>query len=168
MSSLNFIENLEETMDWLHTQGAFLTVKNGDTVNTMTISWGQIGYQWRKPVFMVLVRKSRYTYELLENAKEFTVSIPFSKNLKQALTICGTKTGKDIDKFKECGLYLKEGNKISTPIIENADMHYECKVVYSHPIDINMINDLEVKKLYEDGNYHTLYYGEIVDIYKTK
>ena len=47
-------------------RGAFLTVKADDVVNTMTIGWATIGYIWQRPVFMVAVRDSRYTFTLLE------------------------------------------------------------------------------------------------------
>jgi len=36
--------------------------------NAMAIGWGQVGIIWRKPIFTVLVRPSRYTYELIEEA----------------------------------------------------------------------------------------------------
>lgn len=64
-------------------KGAFLTVKDEEEINTMTIAWGSISYIWNKPIFMVAVRYSRHTYNLIENAKEFTVSIPISGNLKR-------------------------------------------------------------------------------------
>jgi flavin reductase (DIM6/NTAB) family NADH-FMN oxidoreductase RutF len=42
-------------------QGAFLTVKSGEALNTMTIGWATIGHVWRKPIMMVAVRLSRHT-----------------------------------------------------------------------------------------------------------
>ena len=57
-------------------KGVFLTVKQGDNTNTMTIGWGMLGRIWNRQIFMVLVRYSRYTYELIEKADSFTVSIP--------------------------------------------------------------------------------------------
>lgn len=165
---MNFVENLEEGMKWLHTQGAFLTVKNGDEVNTMTISWGSIGFQWSRPVFMALVRKSRYTHEFLEKAKDFTVSIPLNKDLKEALQYCGSKSGRAVDKIKECNLTLKESNKVTTPIIVDAELHYECKILYNQPVIPNLLEDEIKKSVYSDNDYHTLYFGEIVDTYITK
>lgn len=55
--SVNFTLNLEEAMEHLYKKGAFLTGSIDDKVNTMTISWGNIGFQWRKPVFIALVRE---------------------------------------------------------------------------------------------------------------
>jgi flavin reductase (DIM6/NTAB) family NADH-FMN oxidoreductase RutF len=85
-------------------KGAFLTVKLEDKVNTMTIAWGSLGFMWNKPVFIAMVRYSRYTYELIDKAEDFTISLPLQGQLKKALGLCGSKSGRDIDKIKEFGL----------------------------------------------------------------
>src|SRR5690625_4439310 len=111
-------------------KGAFLTVKNKDEVNTMTIGWGSISYIWGMPIFMVAVRYSRHTYRLIDNEKEFTVSIPLNNDLKKELAYCGVQSGRDVNKFEECSLTMMDGQKISTPIIGECELHYECSVVY--------------------------------------
>lgn len=163
--SVNFVENLEKGMEWLHKQGAFLTVKSGDKVNTMTISWGNIGFEWNRPVLTALVRKSRYTYDLIENSDNFTVSVPLNKEMKDALMFCGTKSGREFDKFKECNLSLENGKKVDTPIIGECELHYECKIVYKQPMMPNLLNDEIKEGYYANNDYHTMYFGEIVDCY---
>jgi flavin reductase (DIM6/NTAB) family NADH-FMN oxidoreductase RutF len=146
-------------------RGAFLTAKSGDRVNTMTIAWGSIGYMWNKPVFIAMVRYSRYTYEIIDNAQDFTVGFPLNGQLKEALSICGTKSGRDIDKFRECNLKLIPGHKVDTPLIDECDIQLECKIVYKQPMDgENLAEDLK-KRSYPEGDYHVLYYGEIVGAY---
>jgi len=162
---VNFTEHLESGMEFLHTKGAFLTVKSGDKVNTMTISWGNIGFEWNRPIFMVLVRKSRYTYDLMEKSDNFTVSIPLSVDLKNALAICGSKSGRDIDKFKECNLTLEKSKAVDTPIIGDCKLHYECKIVYKQEMNPALLSKDIVESSYKTGDYHTLYYGEIVETY---
>ncbi|MGH4137423.1 flavin reductase family protein [Clostridium sp.] len=162
---VNFMENLEDGMEVLHTQGAFLTVKSGDKINTMTIGWGTVGYVWNKPIFTVMVRKSRYTYDFMENSDNFTVSIPLSKNLKNELMVCGSKSGRDIDKFKECNLTLEKSKKVDTPIISECELHYECKIVYKQEMNPELLSKDIVEGSYKTGDYHTLYYGEIVETY---
>ncbi|MBK5239934.1 flavin reductase family protein [Clostridium sp.] len=162
---INFTENLEKGMNFLHTQGAFLTVKSGGKINTMTISWGNVGYEWNRPIFTVLVRKSRYTHDLIENSDDFTVSIPLSKDLKNALAVCGSKSGRDIDKFKECKLTLDDSRNVATPIIGECELHYECKIVYKQDMNPKLLSRDIVESSYADGDYHTLYYGEIVTTY---
>lgn len=149
-------------MEHLHKRGAFLTVKHEDKVNTMTISWGNIGYEWGKPIFTILVRKSRYTHELLEKANEFTISIPMSGDLKNELAFCGTKSGNDIDKIKHSKLSLKKSEKIDSPLIGGCGICYECKVVFKHDIDLETLDEEIKEKFYTDDPVHTLYYAEIV------
>ena len=161
---MSFTSNIEKTMNNLHKQGAFLTVKHEEIVNTMTISWGNIGFEWNKPIFTVLVRKSRFTHELIEKTTEFSVSVPLSCNLKQALVLCGTKSGRDIDKIKESGLTLRNGDSITAPSIEGCEMVYECKIVYKQDINPNLLSEEIKNKIYGDDDYHTLYYGEIVKV----
>lgn len=146
-------------------KGAFLTVKHGDRVNTMTIAWGSIAHMWYKPVFMVMVRYSRFTYELIDKAGSFTVSFPLHGQLKDALAVCGTKSGRDIDKIKECGLTLKEGQMVDTPIIDDCDLHIECKIIYKEPLKLETLSSEIKDKYYSQGNQHVLYYGEILKVY---
>lgn len=162
---INFTDNLERGMKFLHTQGAFLTVKSGEKINTMTIGWGNVGYVWNRPIFTVMVRKSRYTINFLEESDNFTVSIPLSKKLKNELMVCGSKSGRDIDKFKECNLTLDKSKKVDTPVIAECDLFYECKIVYKQEMDTKLLSEDIVKNSYENGDYHILYYGEIVETY---
>jgi flavin reductase (DIM6/NTAB) family NADH-FMN oxidoreductase RutF len=161
----DFTKNLELGIKFLHTQGAFLTVKSGDKINTMIIGWGNIGYVWNRPVFTIMVRKSRYTYDLIENSDNFTVSIPLSKGLKNAISVCGSKSGRDIDKIKECNLTLENSEKVDSPIIGECELHYECKIVYKQEMDPELLSKDVQKSSYSNGDYHTLYYGQIVATY---
>jgi flavin reductase (DIM6/NTAB) family NADH-FMN oxidoreductase RutF len=163
--AVKFTQNLEIAMENLHKRGAFLTVKNNDKVNTMTISWGSIGYQWARPIFTVMVRKSRFTHDLLENSDEFTVSIPLTDDLKAALSICGTKSGRDIDKIKEANLTLKEAKSTNTPVISGNSVHYECKVVFKQDIKEESLHSNIMNSSYANGDLHTIYCGEIIECY---
>ncbi|MBE6064160.1 flavin reductase family protein [Clostridium cochlearium] len=162
---MTFEEKLGKAIDLIKEKGAFLTIKDGNKVNTMTIGWANIGYQWRVPVLSVMVRESRYSHELIEKASEFTVSIPMNDKLKKELAFCGSKSGRDVDKIKKCNLKLEKGRNVETPIIDNCEMHFECKIVYKEAMsEENLSKDIK-DKFYKDGNYHTFYYGEILDCY---
>ncbi len=93
-----------------------------------------------RPVFLVLVRGSRYTHELLENAKDFTISIPFDNKMNKALGYCGSKSGRDFDKFKECNLEIIDSKSVESPAIGNCQMIYECKIVYKHNMDLDALD----------------------------
>lgn len=149
-------------------KGIFLTTKTASKVNTMTIAWGAISFIWNKPIFIVFVRYSRDTYKMLENANEFTISIPFNKVLKGELSYCGSKSGRDFDKIKECNLKLLDSRTGNTPVLADCDMHYECKVIYKQAMEPGNIQQLVKDRYYKNNNYHVAFYGEIVDSYITK
>jgi len=146
-------------------KGAFLTVKQDDFVNTMTIGWGNVGFIWNKPVMMVPVRYSRHTYKMIDTVDTFTVSVPVNKDLKEALAFCGTKSGRDFDKIKECNLTLSPGQLVDTPIISDCDLQVECRIVYKQAMEPGTLSS-DIKEMkYPNGDYHVMYYGEIVKAY---
>ena len=82
---VNFNFNAERNLEIL-SKAAFLTTKSGNKINTMVIGWGTTGVMWRMPVFIALVRKCRFTYELLEKSREFTVTFPYA-DMPQAVQL---------------------------------------------------------------------------------
>lgn len=162
MKTIKFNELSRELIDQLM-KGAFLTVKDKNgKLNTMTIAWGTIGYMWFKPVFIVMVRKSRYTFNIIQNAQDFTVSFPLNDQLKKELMTCGTKSGRDMDKFKECHLDTEYVDDIYSPMISACDLHVLCKIIYKQPLDPEYM-DKKVMDVYgSEKDYHTLYFGEII------
>lgn len=146
-------------------EGAFLTVKSGEALNTMTIGWATIGCVWSKPIMMVAVRLTRHTFTLIETADDFTVSIP-SSDMEEELTFCGTKSGRDYDKFKACNLQLVASQKAITPVIKVPGLHYECKIVYKSAVDPTHLSQAYDEVIYPAKDYHTLYFGEILDCYE--
>ena len=166
MKERDYLEQADKLMERIK-RGAFLTVKADDIVNTMTIGWATIGYIWQRPVFMVAVRDSRYTFTLLEKTDNFTVTIPAGDEQNQAVAYCGTKSGRDFDKFTECHLLQKQARCTESPIIDIPGIHYECKIVYRSAMD-NAFLDSGLEKLYPKKDYHTLYFGEILASYETE
>lgn len=162
MKELTFNELSKDLLEQL-SKGAFLTIKdNQNELNTMTIGWGSLGYIWMKPIFMVMVRNTRHTYKLIENTDEFTVSFPLKGQLKKELMTCGTKSGRDIDKFKECNLEIMTLKAFNTPVIKNCDLHLLCKIIYKQALNPEFMTD-KVKSVYgPEKDYHTLYYGELI------
>lgn len=159
-------------------KGVLLTTKSGEDVNTMTISWGTLGVEWAKPIFTVFVRENRFTKKNLDENSEFTINIPYGEFNKRILGYCGTKSGKDVDKVKDMGLTLEEPSSISVPGIKELPLTLECKVIYSQKQDPKKITDENNSKFYPQDidssfhgankDYHTAYYGEIVDAYIIK
>lgn len=146
-------------------QGAFLTVKSGEAINTMTIGWLTIGYVWRTPILMVAVRSSRHTFHIIEGSDDFTVSIP-SSNMRREIEFCGTKSGRDYDKFKECNLQISESQDVSTPIVRVPGVHFECRIIYKSAMDQTYLNEEYDRMIYSENDYHTLYFGKIMKCYE--
>jgi flavin reductase (DIM6/NTAB) family NADH-FMN oxidoreductase RutF len=163
MRTIEYNEKTPELLKILE-KGAFLTTKSGERLNAMTIGWGSVGYSWGKPIFMAMVRKSRYTYDLLEQSREFTVSFP-TDDAKAAIGVCGSKSGRDIDKFSACGLKTLPSTKIDTPVLDIQGIHFECKVLYQNDMLPNTLVAPYEKACYPNGDHHVLYFAEIVASY---
>ena len=149
-------------------KGILLTTAKDGFVNTMTIGWGTVGIEWGKPIFVAYVRDSRYTRELLDVTGEFTVNIPMGEADKKIVSLCGTKSGRDMDKIKELGLHLEESEIIHVPGIREMPLTLECKVIYRNVQDESRLPQNIQNRYYSAINakdYHIAYYGEIVNSY---
>jgi len=145
--------------------GAFLTVRAGAEKNVMTIGWAMMGILWNKPMVMVAVRPTRFTYDIIEKAADFSISIPLV-SMTGELNLCGTKSGRTIDKFKECRLKVVAARKTHTPVLKIPGLHYECRIVYKSAIHPQALHK-DCQALYPMKDYHMLYYGEILAWYET-
>ena len=163
MRDVDFMAAYEGVMKQIK-EGAFLTVKAGEALNTMTIGWATIGFAWKKPIMMVMVRNSRHTFSLIEKAADFTVSVP-AGDMKREIAFCGTKSGRDVDKFKQCKLKTAPSRQVVSPIILVPGTHFECRIVYKNAIDPARLTR-EYDPLYPEKDYHTLYFGEIQACYE--
>lgn len=153
-------------------KGVLITTKSGDKVNSMTIGWGTYGTEWSTELFAAYVRESRYTRELLDENPEFTVNIPMGavepERLKEILGVCGSKSGRDMDKIADLGLTLEQPEEISVPAIKELPLTLECKVVFRQKQQTELL-DKKFERFYpveENGkDEHFAYYGEIVKAY---
>ena len=143
--------------DWM-----LITSGSVDNYNTMTASWGGMGYLWNRNVCFIFVRPSRYTYEFMEKNDNFSLSF-FTEEWRKALTICGKKSGRDIDKAKETGLKPISGNNQTTGF-EQSRLIIECKKLYYQDINPQRFLDPTIEKNYIGGDYHRMYVGEILSI----
>lgn len=177
MQKVNITEYLPQIMSELP-QGILVNTKNGNKTDTMTIGWGQFGIEWGKQIFTIYIRHGRFTHEQLEAAKEFTISVPIEKRspeIAKAIAYCGTRTGKDIDKFADCNLTIVDGISVKSPAIKEIPLTIECKIIYQQEQDESRIPAV-IKDIYypqdvssdsprANQDFHTVYYGEIVNAY---
>jgi len=154
----------EETVRVLGQCGCLLVSGKMEKANVMAIGWGFIGPLWGKPFFMVAVRPSRYTYEFLEETGDFTVNVP-KGGMEQIVDYCGSVSGRKHNKFQEKGLTLAPAKKVSSPVISECTVHYECKVAYKMNVVPKGLPEEVIKSYYPSGNFHTFYFGEILATY---
>jgi len=154
-------------------KGVLVTTQADGKVNTMTISWGTLGIQWGKPIFTVFVRQSRYTKTFLDKNPEFTINVPVGTCDKQILAVCGTESGRDVDKFQKLGLTQVPGETVSVPGIAQLPLTLECKVIYRQDQDLSALRADLRTACYKPGtanetDFHTAYYAEVTAAYILK
>lgn len=145
--------------DWL-----LISAGSRDKFNTMTASWGSFGFMWNKPAFFVFVRPTRYTYQFMEARDEFTVCV-LPESERNALKICGTKSGRDCDKIALAGLtpeFTENGN----PYFAQSRLVFECRKAYSQMMDAaSFVDKSLVERWYGDSNFHRMYVGVVENAY---
>ncbi len=131
--------------------------------NTMTVGWGYFGIMWNKPIAVVVVRPTRYTYEYINEYETFTLCA-FNKKYRKDLLLLGNKSGRDYDKIAETKLNIVPSQKVSAPSFKEAELIIECKKVYYDDFKpVNFLDD-SIEKNYPQKDYHRFYFGEIMEI----
>ena len=156
-------------------RGIAITSAADGRVNTMTISWGMLGIEWNRPVFITFVRTGRFTHGLLERNPEFTVNIPVGDYPAPLLKHLGTRSGRDEDKIATLGLHTVPGLKVAVPGLAELPLTLECRILYHQLQQADHFlpgNDAILKSCYPpdvpseatsaNRDFHTAIYGEIV------
>ena len=118
--------------DWM-----LITAGDKESQNTMTASWGGLGYVWNYPVAYVVIRPQRYTYEFTEREERMTLSF-FDEEWRKALSYCGTHSGREEDKFAAAGISV-EFTESGTPAISQARLVIEGKKIYADMLKIEHV-----------------------------
>jgi len=156
----NFIEIIGK--EWM-----LISAGDKNKFNTMTANWGGAGYLWNKPVVFVFVRPERYTHHFIEEKGSFTISFLGEEN-KKIHAVCGSKTGREIDKIAETGLipvFTPNGN----PTFEQSRLTLDCKILYSTKMEKSKFLDPALSEQWYNstkGNFHTVYVAEITDAWE--
>ncbi len=131
--------------------------------NIMTASWGGIGVLWGRPVVFVFIRPERYTRIFMDAKNEFTLSF-LGADYRDVYTICGSKSGRYVNKVEVTGLtplFTDKGN----PLFEESRLSLECKTLYRSTIEESKFLDPTVfSRWYNDknGKEHIVYIAEIL------
>ena len=153
-------------------RGALLNT-NGEKFNSMVIGWGHLGVIWNRPTFVVYVREGRYTKPQLDRTGEFTVSFPLEGPDPEINRVCGSLSGRNVDKAAEARLTLVDSEIISTPGVKEYPLTLECKVLYAQRQELQLLprdirermypQDVDSANPLANRDAHTAYVGEIVN-----
>ena len=131
--------------------------------NCMTIGWGLFGTMWSVPAALVVVRPSRYTINFMERFDNFTLTA-FPNEFRRDLGYLGRHSGRDEDKLAKTKLTAIASDLISSPTFAEAELSVECKKIYFADYDPQHFLAPFIHEHYDGGDYHRLYYGEILQI----
>ena len=140
--------------DWM-----LVSAADSERFNTMTASWGGMGVLWSKPVCFVFIRPQRYTFEFTEKSDRLTLSF-FGGKQREALTLCGRKSGRDCDKISEAGLTPMWVDD-KAPTFEEAEVVVVAKKLYADDIKEEKMIDADIMKNYSAYDFHRMYVCEI-------
>ena len=94
--------------------------------NIITVAW--TGTICTNPAMAYIsVRPERHSYNMIKESGEFVINLT-TKELTYATDYCGVKSGRDVDKFKECNLTKEDAVYVNVPIIKESPVNIECKV----------------------------------------
>ncbi|MBD5495854.1 MAG: flavin reductase family protein [Lachnospiraceae bacterium] len=156
------IEQLEiNPFEKIGKEWALVSAGSRKKANTMTISWGGVGVLWGKNVAFIFIRDSRYTKEFIDSNDFFSVSF-LNDQYRDALNYCGSHSGKDEDKLKNAG--LNWNYKLSIPFVDEGNLILLCQKLSATKINEDSFLAPEIKKWYADGDMHTMYVAEILEV----
>ena len=117
--------------------------------NIITVAW--TGTICTNPAMAYIsVRPERHSYNMIKETGEFVINLT-TKELTFATDYCGVKSGRDVDKFKECKLTKENAVHVNVPMIKESPVNIECKV----------------EKIIELGS-HTMFIGRVVGVHVDK
>lgn len=128
-------------------------------INLITVAWtGTVCTN--PPKLYISVRPERHSYDMIRNSGEFVVNLT-TRSMTHATDYCGVKSGRDVDKWKECRLTPIAADTVSCPMVEQAPVNIECKVdqvleLGSHHMFIADVTAVHVDEdlLDEKGTFH--------------
>jgi flavin reductase (DIM6/NTAB) family NADH-FMN oxidoreductase RutF len=129
----------------------------------MTVSWGSLGVIWNKPFAQVVVRPQRYTFQFLEQYPTFTLCA-FPRQFRKALSLLGSRSGRDGDKIAASGLTPIPAAVAAAPLYAEASLAIECRTLYWQDLDPAHFLDPAIQANYPHNDYHRAFFGEILAV----
>ena len=147
------ISPFEHSEHFFKATGLLVSIDKNGVPNMMALDWKTIGDLWYHPIITIAVAYNRYTYELLtKGIEEFTINIP-SNIIRNAISIAGSFSGRDTDKFEKAGLEIIPGVVSKVPTLKNCLLNYECRIIETSKSNLSS---------------HHYFYGKVLKKYASK
>ena len=144
---------------------ALLSAASDGKCNGMTVSWGGVGVLWGKNVFFCFVRPQRFTKIFCDKSDIISLSF-FDEDKKDALKICGSKSGKDCDKLALAGLVPVIGEMGEVDFKESRMTLIGKKLFAQELSESSFVDKGIISSCYPGNDYHTMYVCEILEVRK--
>jgi len=167
LKQLDFWDCTTDILDRMRSGGGGVLCTVADKAgkqNLLTLGWGQIGPGYHgNPIFIIAVTPRRYSWQFLEEVSEFVIAVP-DDTLRSTVDLCGTKSGRDLDKFKAAGLTAVPSVHVRPPSIVECTINVECRIYTTiRPPHMLLTPEHRQAPLEEQ---HTIYFAEVLGTYR--
>ena len=131
--------------------------------NAMTASWGALGVLWSKSICVCFVRPQRHTYTLMEQNERCSIAF-LGEEYREALRLCGSKSGRDGDKLAAAGLGSVALDGVFA--VREAKTILVCRKLYADDLKKDCFLDAALLSHYAAEDYHRVYVLEIEKAYR--
>jgi flavin reductase (DIM6/NTAB) family NADH-FMN oxidoreductase RutF len=130
---------------------AVISVGIGDEANLITLAY--VGKVCLNPsVIAISIQPKRHSYKLIEKHGEFGINYPTIDQLRE-IDYCGTRSGRDVNKWEELNLTKEKASIIQVPLIQEFPWNMECKVIQRTELGSHVCYFGEVVAVHSDANY---------------
>lgn len=163
---IKFSDVKENVVDLLNNQWGLVSAGTEEKYNMMTVSWGAVGELWGKDMVTVYIRPERYTNQFVDENEYFSLSFYPADMKKQIHSVCGSKSGRDVNKTELTGLTPAFD---FAPYFEEAKLVLICKKQAKSQFDESQFLNDDIKANWYDGDgMHYIYYASIEKVLISK
>lgn len=101
-------------------------LKEGAKPNLITLAWTGVACS-KPPMISIAIRPDRFSHEIISQSGEFVIAVPNAEMIK-AVDMCGTVSGRSVDKWNLTGLTPLAADRVKAPLVAEAPLNLECKV----------------------------------------
>lgn len=104
------------------------------------------------PMAYISVRPERYSYPMIRETGEFVINLT-TEAMARAVDLCGVKSGRDVDKWKETRLTPVKSDIVKAPCIAQSPVNIECIVVQTEQLGSHDLFLAKVVAVHADEQY---------------